>query len=446
MRPGELNKEILRLSLPAIASNITVPLLSLSDTAISGHIGDFRTLGAISAGSMMFNTAFWLFGFLRMGTAGMTAQAFGKKDERLAQTVFSQALAIAILSGLLLWAFSSPLSRLLCAVISPSADVAAAAIGYFRITIMCAPALLGIMAFNGWFFGMQSALYPMIIAIFTNLLNIALSITLVFWTDAGFEGVAIGTAAANWCGLVLAFILAVRFMKRKRLLAKLRDMADLSLLRRFFKVNSDIFLRSGCIMCVSLAITSFGARQGDLQLATNAVMMQFFILFSYFMDGIAFSAESLCGRFAGACDGTSLKLAVRQLLIWGFSVMLLFTGLYLSAGSGIAGLITSDADVLENVRRYSAWVVLIPPVTVLAFIFDGIFIGLTATRSMLAATVVSTILFFIVSLWHPFSPDAWSIPDNTTLWNAFLAYLLMRGIILAALTPHIIKPYTTAKC
>ena len=295
MRPGELNKEILRLSLPAIASNITVPLLSLSDTAISGHIGDFRTLGAISAGSMMFNTAFWLFGFLRMGTAGMTAQAFGKKDERLAQTVFSQALAIAILSGLLLWAFSSPLSRLLCAVISPSADVAAAAIGYFRITIMCAPALLGIMAFNGWFFGMQSALYPMIIAIFTNLLNIALSITLVFWTDAGFEGVAIGTAAANWCGLVLAFILAVRFMKRKRLLAKLRDMADLSLLRRFFKVNSDIFLRSGCIMCVSLAITSFGARQGDLQLATNAVMMQFFILFSYFMDGIAFSAASDLG-------------------------------------------------------------------------------------------------------------------------------------------------------
>lgn len=434
-KSNNLDKEILRLSVPAVITNITVPLLALSDTTISGHLGNMIFLGAISAGTMMFNSAFWLFGFLRMGTAGLTAQAFGQKDTVKIRTIFSQSFLMAIICGLFLFLLHVPAGELLAYIISPSEDVKSLALKYFTVTMGCAPAVLAIMAVNGWFFGMQTSLYPMIISIFTNILNIILSLIFVFHTEMGFIGVAWGTAIANWSGLILACILAIRFKGNRYLIADLKEISDFRILKRFFKVNTDIFFRSACIMAVSLAVTAFGARQGNLTLATNAVMMQFFILFSYFMDGIAFTAEALCGRYSGAGDTIMLRKSVRKLFIWGAAIMVVFFLIYLTAHSEIAGLITTDIEVRRNVENYSIWLILIPPLTVLAFIFDGIFIGLTATRSMLAATFFAACVFFAVSLCHPQSRDLWGYPDNNLLWTAFLSYLLARGLILAILTP-----------
>jgi len=440
MKSVSLDKEILRLSLPAVITNITVPLLSLSDTAISGHLDDISCLGAIAAGGMMFHTSFWLFGFLRMGTAGLTAQAFGRNDLVKIRTVFSQSFLMAILCGLMIFAFHRPIGSVLLDYISPDTGVELKAMQYYSITMCCAPAVLGMMSINGWFFGMQTTLYPMIISIFTNLLNIVLSLSLVFLCGMGFAGVAWGTAISNWAGLLLSLILAIKFKGFKYLHASRSEIADWRMLKRFFSVNSDIFVRSALIMSISLSVTAFGARQGNLVLATNAVMMQFFLLFSYFMDGIAFTAEALCGRFYGANDKSMLTKSIRHILIWGGAVMALFFLMYAFGQDRLAALITSEKAVLENIKDYSIWLTLMPLLTVLAFIFDGIFIGLTATRKMLVATTMATVIFYTVALWHPdVSPSAWEYPSNGLLWTAFLAYLLTRGLVLGLMTPPIIK-------
>lgn len=440
-----LNREILRLSVPAVVSNLTVPLLGLSDTAISGHLESAAFIGAIAVGSMMLNVVFWVFGFLRMGTTGLTAQAYGAGDRRTCREIFTRAFLLGTGAGAMMTLLHYPLSGLLMALIRPDPEVAGLAAGYFRICIFGAMPQLGTMAVLGWFLGMQDTLRPMVISVSVNLLNIALSMSLVFLAGAGFTGVAVGTLSANWLGLALALALAHRFAGREGLWCGLRDAVKGTELRKFFSVNTDIFFRSMCIMGVSLAITAIGARiyPGALTLAVNAVMMQFFIFFSYFMDGLAFTGEALTGRYAGSADRVMLRRTVRTLLIWSACVATVFFIIYLTAGDGIVALITDRPDVREGVAQYRIWLLLIPPATVLAFICDGFFIGMTATRRMLAATAASASLFFVIALVDigetGFSAG---IPDNDRLWAAFLCYLFCRGAALAAMTPRLLRQVT----
>ena len=201
---------------------------------------------------------------------------------------------------------------------------------------------------------------------------------------------------------------------------------------RFFRVNTDILLRSACIMAVSVAMTALGARLGPLTLAANAVMLQFFHTFSYFMDGLAFTGEALCGRFAGAGDRPMLHRCVRRLLLWGLMLTILFTFLYSIGARPVAALLTSQNEVVAQVGRYWYWVGAIPLVSVWAFIFDGVYIGLTATRRMLVATFAAAATFFAVSLASPaFTVDI--------LWSAFLGYLFVRGVALALMAPNTLK-------
>ena len=258
----KLNKEILRLSIPAIISNITVPILGLSDTTISGHLGSELYIGAIAVGTMMFNVVFWLFGFLRMGTTGLTAQAYGAQDNDECRKLLVRACASGLIIGVIILLLHIPIRWLLLLLISPEGQVADYAADYFNICIWGAPALLFNMAVMGWFLGVQNTVVPMIISVSVNIVNIILSLCFVFLFDMGFEGVAYGTMISNWVGVVIALLYVMKFYEWRFPRICRTDFLQLSDMGRFFKVNTDIMFRSACIMTVSLTVTSIGAQLG----------------------------------------------------------------------------------------------------------------------------------------------------------------------------------------
>ena len=435
----KLNKEILRLSIPAIISNITVPILGLSDTTISGHLGSELYIGAIAVGTMMFNVVFWLFGFLRMGTTGLTAQAYGARDNDECRKLLVRACALGLIIGVVILLLHIPIRWLLLLLISPEGQVADYASDYFNICIWGAPALLFNMAVMGWFLGVQNTVVPMIISVSVNIVNIILSLCFVFLFDMGFEGVAYGTMISNWVGVGIAILYVLKFYEWRFPRICRTDILQLSDMGRFFKINTDIMFRSACIMSVSLTVTSIGAQLGALTLAANAIIMQFFILFSYFMDGFAFAAEALSGKFVGARDLHNLKRVINRLLLWALGVASVFTIIYIGGYKFIVSFITNEANVIATVDKYSLWLKLIPLVTVAAFIYDGIYIGLTATRQMLIATFLSAMAFLSICFIHPFGGNLIDLPQNHTLWIAFLTYLLLRGVMLGFYTKRLLK-------
>lgn len=429
-----LNREILRLSVPAIVSNITVPLLGLCDTAISGHLGSEVYLAAIGVGSIMLNVIVGLLVFLRMGTTGLTATAFGAGNDGMVSKVFTRAFLLGLGLGVVLVVLRVPIMDLMLTIISPDAEVRRYAESYFTVRVWGMPAMFAVMSVSGWFVGMQSTVAPMAVAIIMNVLNIALSYLLVFHTQVGFAGVAWGTAVSNWIGLVVALVWAMRFRKGKRLFGNLRDVLKGGGMGKFFSVNSNLFLRSACIMCVSLGVTSAGARMGALTLAVNVVMMQFFTFFSYFMDGFAFSGEALTGRWYGAGNKDMLQKSVRALLRWTLGVALLFTLLYAVGQAPVTSLLTDNDSVREGVGSMRLWLWALPLVSAWAFIYDGFFVGVTDTNKMMVATLVASIVFFIVAfLRMEGGRVVMTVLGNNALWGAFLSYLFLRGGILAVI-------------
>lgn len=434
-----IDREILRLALPAIFSNITIPLLGLSDTYISGHLGSERYIAAIAVGSMMINSVYWLFGFLRAGTTGLTAEAFGRGDSQQQKRIFTLSFSLAIVIGLGMMLLSWPLMRLMVMLMSPEGGTARLASEYFMICVMASPALLATMTVNGWLIGCQNTLYPMIGSISINIINIIASFSLVFGLDMGFYGVALGTLIANWVGLAVELLLASKVAGGNPFLP-LRGLLKRVDLPRFFKVNSDLMLRSCCVLSVTFAMTAFGGRMGDLILAANAIVMQLFLFFSYFSDGFAYSGEAMCGRFAGALDITALRSTIRELLRWCGVLAIIFFLIYILFTPDITSFLTDNAGVIEKVTSLRWIVGIIPPLSVVAFMLDGVYIGLTDTRRMLLANLAGTILYF--SLYLLPQKLGWIINDsinNILLWASFLLFLSVRGIVLSSLLPGILR-------
>lgn len=421
-----VNKEVLRIALPAVASNITVPLLGICDTMISGHLGSADFLGAIAVGTMAVNAVFWCLGFLRGGTTGLTAQALGRKDENAIKMLFTRATLLGLALGLLIILLQTPLLNLILAIIAPEAVVATEAATYYKIVTYSAPAMLATMAISGWFLGMQTSVQPMIIAITTNIINIAASIFCAYGLGMGFAGTATGTLIANWSGLLLALWLVWRFRGKRLPLAPARQVFKSAGWGRFFNVNVFIFLRSFCIMAVTMGVTSMGARLGTDILAANTIIMQFFMVFSYFMDGFAYAAEALTGRAAGAKDRTAMHRNILAILRWGAGITIAFTAVYTLLNWPISSLFTDDAHVLGIIHSLQLWIILAPVCGAAAFIFDGVYIGLTATRQMLFSTLLGLVLFNLCARLMP-------LPGADKLWLAFMIYLLARGIYLGAL-------------
>ncbi|MDD7063521.1 MAG: MATE family efflux transporter, partial [bacterium] len=323
-----MNRKILQIAIPSIVSNITVPLLGLVDVAIVGHLGATAYIGAIAVGGMLFSMLYWLFAFLRMGTSGMTAQAYGRRDLQEVLLVWERALTIGLGIALIMILLQEPILQGAFSWIEATEKVKAGAARYFRICVWGAPAVLGLYALSGWFIGMQNTRLPMLIAIVQNLVNIASSLCFVFLLHMKIEGVALGTLLAQYTGFLLGLGLWLRYYGRLRGYQQGKSFWQAAAMRRFFLINRDIFLRTLCLVGVTTCFTSAGARQGEVILAVNTLLMQLFTIYSYFMDGFAYAGEALGGRFIGAQNTSGLRRCVRLLFAWGIGLAIGFTLLY----------------------------------------------------------------------------------------------------------------------
>lgn len=427
-----MHKEILSLAIPSIVTNITVPLLGLVDVAIVGHMGDASYIGAIAVGTMMMNVICWLFGFLRMGTSGMTSQAYGRGDSKEAATILFQAIALGAAIGILFVLFQPLLLRLFLFFMRPSDEIRAFASVYFHVCVFGLPAALVMYGLTGWFIGMQDTRTPMTVSIFQNIVNIMTSLLLVYVFGMKVEGVALGTLTAQYSGLLLAlYILRRKYASHYQLLfsqftLKPGDYSSFSYkhtLNRFFRVNRDIFLRTLFLVAVNAAFTSVGSRQGDVILAVNTLLFQFFTLYSYIMDGFAYAGEAICGKYYGAGNAPSFHACIRRLFAWGAIMTVVYTAAYYFGANDILHVLSNEQTVIEASEPYLLWVALIPVAGMGAFIWDGVFIGITDSRGMLLSCFVAAIVFAIMlSLFF-------TTMGNHALWLALLSYLLARGVM-----------------
>ena len=427
-----MHKEILSLAIPSIVTNITVPLLGLVDVAIVGHMGDASYIGAIAVGTMMMNVICWLFGFLRMGTSGMTSQAYGRGDSKEAATILFQAIALGAAIGILFVLFQPLLLRLFLFFMRPSDEIRAFASVYFHVCVFGLPAALVMYGLTGWFIGMQDTRTPMTVSIFQNIVNIMTSLLLVYVFGMKVEGVALGTLTAQYSGLLLAlYILRRKYASHYQLLfsqftLKPGDYSSFSYkhtLNRFFRVNRDIFLRTLFLVAVNAAFTSVGSRQGDVILAVNTLLFQFFTLYSYIMDGFAYAGEAICGKYYGAGNAPSFHACIRRLFAWGVIMTVVYTAAYYFGAKDILHVLSNEQTVIEASEPYLLWVALIPVAGMGAFIWDGVFIGITDSRGMLLSCFVAAIVFAIIlSLFF-------TTMGNHALWLALLSYLLARGVM-----------------
>ena len=394
-----MNKRILQLAVPSIISNITVPLLGLVDVAIVGHIGDAAYIGAIAVGSMLFNVIYWLFGFLRMGTSGMTSQALGRRDLAEVLRLLVRSLSIGVGIGVLFFVLQKWLIGCGLWAMSPEADVVELARRYCYVCIWGAPAVLGLYGFTGWFIGMQNTRIPMMVSLTQNVVNIIASLLLVFVGGMTVEGVALGTVIAQWWGFLMACLFYRFHYCRLSKYDYRRHLFAAEPLKQFFSLNKDIFLRTLCLVAVNLFFTAAGSRESTIVLAVNTLLMTLFTIFSYFMDGFAYAAEALSGKYYGARNMGAFREVVRKTMGFGAVVAVGFTLLYIVGGENFLSLLTSDKQVIAASGEYFWWAVLIPLSGMSAFVF-GLFFGL-----------------------HPFL-------GNHALWFAFIFYLLLRGIVL----------------
>lgn len=431
-----MNKRILSLALPNIITNITVPLLGMVDTSIVGHLdtegSSIDYIGAISVGTMIFNFIYWNFGFLRMGTSGFTAQSYGARDLKESMNILTRALFIALLISFSLIILQYPISLLTRSFIENKNGVLDLGLRYFFILIWAAPATLGMYALKGWLIGMQDSKTPMYIAIMINLVNIFFSLLFVIKFKMKIEGVAYGTLIAQYSGLITTIVFwQIKYGKLKKYF-NLKESINWHKMKLFFKVNSDIFLRTCCLIIVTTYFTIASSKMQYPTLAVNALLMQLFTLFSYFMDGFAYACESLCGKYYGAKDSKNLRKSVKYILSWGLGISLVFMVLYYFFGENLLRLLTDKEHIIIAAKDYMGWVLLIPLTGFVAFLYDGILIGMTKSAIMRNAIFIATALFFV--FFFTLSPFF----ANSALWIAFITYLLGRGVLMAVFSRNLI--------
>ena len=433
MKP--IDKEILRLALPSILANITVPLVGMVDIAVAGHLNASAAalIGGISVGSLMFDMLYWNFGFLRAGTGGMTAQAYGREDWSGCRSLLLRGVGTALLISLAILLIQWPFQKLVFLLVNCSEEVKSLALKYFYIRVWAAPATLSLMAFRGWFIGMQDTFSSMLTDVIVNGVNILASILLALgipgtgFDGIGFSGIAWGTIIAQYTGLVFATgIVTVKYRQIIRLPA---GNASERLSALSGRVNGDLFIRSLCLMVVYLAFTAISARFGDVLLAMCSIMMKLMMIFSFFTDGFAFAGEALTGRFIGMQRSDLLREGVRHTFAWSLGIGLLFVAIYLVSGMGMFRMMTSDTSVIDSAGAFLGWLVLMPLIGCPAFTWDGIFIGATETRILRNSTIGCLVSFLAV--WFAgmvFKPQGNALVH--LLFAAYYSHLIFRSVYL----------------
>lgn len=420
-----MNRQILRLAIPNIISNITIPLLGMVDMAIAGHIDEGTAIGGISIGITIFNMIYWMCGFLRMGTSGVTAQAYGAENRTECANILIRSIFVALVIALLLILFQRPIGELSFSMMKGTSDTTLSiAKEYFYARIWAAPASVSLFALNGWYIGMQNSRTPMYVAIISNVINILVSILYVFVLDWGIAGIGWATVTAQYSGLVLTWILWTRKYGHYARLADFRESIKRAPMLRFFNINKDIFLRTVCLVAAYTFFTVGSARFGDTILATNALLMQLFTLYSYMSDGFAYAAESLTGLYVGAGDKKSLKDTIKKLLYWSASLTILYVIVYLTCWWQILSLFTHTPEIIACAQEYIYWVAAIPLAGCVPFLIDGIMLGATQTKVLRNTMFIAIALFFAI-----FFSTVGAIGNNA-IWLAFVSFIALRGILL----------------
>lgn len=453
-----LNKQILQLAVPSILANITIPLVGMVDTAIAGHLGDAVAIGGIAIGTMLFDLLYWNFGFLRVGTSGMTAQAYGREyqmsdvrcqmlDKRVecgeeTSRLLKQSICTALIATMLIWAIQWVFVTGVLAVMPCSKAVAEMAREYFFVRIWAAPATLSLMAFKGWFIGMQDTKSPMTIDILVNVVNMGASYGLAVYTQLGVVGVAWGTLIAQYSGLILAVIL----LAAKYRMSSTQDSTSLLVgMKDFVQLNGNIFVRSLCFMVVYVGYTAIASSYGDTELAVSSILMKLFMLFSFFVDGFAYAGEALVGKIIGEAKGksgkgkvesgkaeslrgrcTKVERCVRLLFRWSLGVGLVFALVYALWGKECIGLLTDNSEVLTASSRYIGWLIAMPIISTLAFMWDGIYVGATAGKEIRNGMVYAALGFAIAYA------ACYELVGIQALYIAYFAHLLARVVYLSA--------------
>lgn len=421
-----MNRRILRLAIPSIFANITVPLVGMVDIAISGRLGDVAAIGAIAVGSMLFDLLYWNFGFLRVGTGGLTAQAIGRRSLKDAMKYFTQGISTALVSALFLIAIQWIFVEGAFLFIDCTPEVETLSRKYFFIRIWAAPATLSLFVFKGWFIGMQNTVSPMAVDIFVNVVNLVASFVLGLHTPMGFAGIALGTVIAQYSGLLLAMVLMVLYYRKLFRYVDIWNDIKFKYMKTFYVLNVNLFFRSLCFMLIYCGFTSIAAKYGDTELAVSSIIMKLLMLYSYFLDGFAYAGEALTGKYIGARDKVSLVTAVKYLFGWTALLVLVSTVVYWGAGEWMISLMTTEQSVIDASAPYLIWLILMPLFSCAAFMWDGIYIGATASVAIRNCMVWACVAFYVTyfALKGELGMQA--------LYCAYFAHILVRAIYMTA--------------
>ena len=419
--------------MPNIVSNITVPLLGMVDLAMMGHLDDPVYIGAIALGGIIFNIIYHSFAFLRMGSSGFTAQAFGAKNDRDVSLVLIRSLLVAAGLAVLLLLLQYPIQWVAFRLLDGSEEVKNLARQYFYIRIFAAPATLALYAFYGWFLGLQNARIPMILAITVNAVNICLNFVFIYGFGMKSDGVALASVLAQYTGLLLALVFL--FTRYKKYVVRFSSAVILQLdeIKRFFRVNSDIFIRTLLLILVFAFFLSRSADMGNDILAVNSLLFQFLYIFSYFADGFAFAGEALAGKAKGAGDSSRLKLTVKYLFRWNWGTSVVYALFFFTSFYLLLRLMTDNELLISMADEYKYWIVLLPLASGAAFIWDGIYIGVTASKAMRNTMIVASVLVFLPVYYLTVSHIG-----NHALWLALNLFMVSRGLQMWALAKRAI--------
>ncbi len=424
----KMNREILRLAVPNILSNISIPLLGMVDTALMGRLESAVFLGAVALGSILFNFIYWGFGFLRMGTTGLTAQAFGRSDRQEGIAILARGLMVAAIGSLLIIVLQGAIAWLGFSLIPGDESVKQLAKQYFYIRIYAAPATLALYVIQGWFLGMQNARYPMVLMVVINLVNILFNIFFVYQLGMKSDGVALGTVFAQYIGLGLAVGLFLRSYRSYLRFYDRKRMLNMDSLKLFISVNADIFIRTICLVFTFAFFTAASSALDSLTLAANQILLQYIALMSYGVDGFAFAAESLVGKYLGRHNLSRLKMSVRWLFLWGCSFGAAFSLIYALFGKALLRIFTNLQSVIEAASPFILWMAVVPLFGAIAYMWDGVYIGATATQAMRNMMLLATVCVFLPVYYLSVGPLG-----NHGLWLAMTLFMAARGVSLSLL-------------
>ena len=420
--PLPRDRDVWRIAAPMILSNVSVPLLGMVDTGVTGHLGDAVYLGAVAVGSTIFGFLYGGLNFLRMGTTGIAAQAYGAADTSAVRLALGQALVVALAVAALLIALQAPLAAISLQLLGPDPSVEAYAEQYYFIRIWSAPATLANYALIGWFIGLQNARVPLYIVLTINVTNIVLDLVFVLLLGMKVDGVAAASVIAEFSGLLVGGIFACGWLRQQDGRMPVAGLTTLKAYRKFFSVNANLMIRTMALMFTFALVTAAGARLGGMILAANAILINMMHLMSFALDGFAHAAEALVGKAVGARDRSSLETAVRLALKWSLYVAVLFCLFFLVGGKPLVRLLTDLPEVIGVADRFLPWVVGMPLIAVWSYLYDGVFVGATRAREMRDIMLIST-FFVFVPTWYVFG-----FLGNHGLWLALALFLASRGI------------------